>query len=78
MNPMTKDEIQEAKLLWGDIWTFWKKYYHGESDEGFWENLVSDADDLGKKYGSKFVNDLLNVCINDIEDRYKLSCKGSK
>ena len=54
-----------------DLWNFRKKYYHGEDRNGFWEELINSFEALHKKYGNSYFDQLLLVCVNDIERRWK-------
>ena len=66
-----KDIEQEAEFM-SDFWKFRKKYYIPEKSDEYWEALCSAADDLAVKYGyNPYFNNLINVCVNEIDRRYR-------
>ena len=55
-----------------DFWNFRKKFYTPEDQDGYWQELCNAADDLAVKYGyNAYFNNLINVCVNDIDRRYR-------
>ena len=72
MTKMTQEEIAQSKEVWADVYKFWKAYYYGENSSKFWSELVADADKMCEKHkGDEFFANLISVCVNDIEVRYK-------
>lgn len=56
-----------------DVWLFHKKYINGvcDSDE-FWEQVVSESNQIAKKHGeNKFIVGLLLNEIDEMERIYK-------
>lgn len=68
----TDEEIQANKQMWGDIYLFWRSYYHGENSPKFWEELVFDADRMCERHkGDEFFSQMLDLCVRDIEHRFR-------
>ena len=59
--------------LYKDLWSFRKEFYKGEDKEAYWNSLINEADKLSKKHKSDYLDSMLLVCIDDIEDRWKQS-----
>lgn len=65
-------EIPEESRFMTDFWNFRKKFYLPESTDEYWESLCNAADDLATKYGyNPYFNNLINVCVNEIDRRYR-------
>ena len=66
-----KDIEQEAEFM-SDFWKFRKKYYIPEGSDEYWESLCNASDNLAVKYGNNpYFNNLINVCVNEIDRRYR-------
>jgi hypothetical protein len=67
---------------WGmfvDYWQFVQKYYIPEPQDEWWEELISEADKLARKYGNtQYIRDLVLAHIHDVERRYKSGKENSK
>ena len=67
---------------WGmfvDYWQFVQKYYIPEPQDKWWEELISEADKLARKYGNtQYIRDLVLAHIHDVERRYKSGKENSK
>lgn len=67
---MTQEELTAERAIQTDIWLLRKKYYKGEhKDEEFWTMLCEEAEELHKKYNSVYVDQMIFVCIEDIDRR---------
>ena len=71
MASVQASEIPNEQSFMSDYWNFRKQFYYGEESEEYWEALVNETDRLSKKYNSVYVDNILIVCVNDIEIRYK-------
>lgn len=59
--------------MYRDVWNFHKKYIEGicESEE-FWKSVITEANDLSKKYQEcKFMRNLLSNEINELNELFK-------
>lgn len=61
---------QESKFM-QDYWMLRKKFYIPEESETFWQQLIEECDRISKKYNSDFANELLIVCADDIDRRFR-------
>jgi hypothetical protein len=57
--------------MFGDLWNLYKKYYHPEDNDQYWQNIRTDFIDLSKKYGTKFSEELGQVVICELERKAK-------
>jgi len=55
--------------IFGAVFEFYKKY-HSAPD---WESLIRESDELSAKYKSGFLDQLILVCVDDIDRRYMAS-----
>ena len=67
-----KDQMFEKRFM-SDLWYLRNKYYAGEDSEEFWSGLYEDSVALSKKYNSRYLDQLILICVDDIEYRYKQS-----
>lgn len=71
MASVQASEIPNEQSFMGDYWNFRKQFYYGEDSDEYWEALVAETDRLSKKYNSAYVDNILLICVDDIEIRYK-------
>ena len=60
---------EKYKAIYTDIWNFHKKYADLISkDDGFWESVIQDADEICKKHGNcLFVRGLICTVTEEFE-----------
>ena len=68
---VTSKEIPEEFNMFGELFTLYKKYYHPEVEQTWWNSLMKEFKGLNKKYDTKLCTDLCLACIDAIESRYK-------
>ena len=66
-------EIPEEMKFMADFWSFRKKFYKGEEQDEFWTSLIECSDELSKKYNSLYLDQLILICVDDIDRRYMTS-----
>ena len=78
MSEITYEQKRGAQDIWGDIWSFWKRYYNPEPDnDEYWHNLVEDANELARKHNyNKFLEGMILLCVDDIEKREEKKYEG--
>ena len=70
MSALTEDEFTKyEKSIQADLWKFRKEFYHGEESEEYWERLYAECNRISEKHRSLYVDNMLIVCIDDIEVR---------
>ena len=70
---MNNEELKKVYSAINDVWDFLKKFYTAKDDDAFWEELYKAEIELSKKHKSLFMDNLLIVCIDDIETRFNQS-----
>lgn len=62
----------EEWTMFTDYWQFVQKYYIPEPQDAWWEELISEADKLARKYGNtQYIRDLIFAHTNDVERRFR-------
>ena len=46
----TNKEMSTEFQYFGDVWTFFKKYYHVRPDDDYWEAVVEESSAIVQKY----------------------------
>lgn len=61
--------------MFTDIWRFFKKYayVYDRKNKNYWLELIRETDELSAKYNSKLMDQLILVCVDDIDRRYMAS-----
>ena len=68
----TNKEMSTEFQYFGDVWTFFKKYYHVRPDDDYWEELMEEASAIGQKYEQqRLCKDLLLAVIGELERKEK-------
>ena len=55
----------------GEIWTLFKKYYHVQKEDSYWEKLIEDAGAINQKYQCELCKDLILAVVNELERKEK-------
>lgn len=58
MAAVSNKEIPDEFNMFGELWTLYKKYYHPENNDQYWQGIRNDFINLTKKYKSKLSEDL--------------------
>ncbi len=69
MAAVNNKDIPEEFNMFGELWNLYKKYYYPEATDEYWINLRQDFIDLGKKYGTKFSEELGLTIMNELDRR---------
>lgn len=69
----TPEQIQIEREYQTDLWVLRKDFYNPEESEQFWSALIEAVDVIHEKYKSDYVDQMLLVCVDDIEHRFKKS-----
>lgn len=79
MASVSKSDIPEISVFMSDFWNFIKKYYIPESHDGYWEELMHDAAELGHKYKQdRFVAFQINAYLDYLEEKQRGGKKHGK
>lgn len=74
MSAITEKEFNNhEKVIQVELWNFRKKYFHGEDSDDYWRKIIEESDRISRKYNSPYVDNMLIICIEDIETRYRES-----
>jgi len=66
---IVKDDLEKEKAIQQELWNFRKNFYYGEESEAFWQSIINESDTISRKYNSLYVDNMLLVCVEDIEAR---------
>lgn len=65
---MASDYSIESKFM-SDFWQFRKAFRDPVNKEEFWEDLNNKAEELHRKYNNRYLDQLILVCVDDIDER---------
>jgi len=66
---MSKEELSKYHAGFNACWQYYKKYATASnfnSDE-FWQEVVTEADQIAKRYDSAFINKIIFAVIDELE-----------
>ena len=64
--------------LYKDVWNFHKKYSKVQTDDAYWKAVVSESNQIAKKYDNqKFPVSLLLAVVGELERIYKEMIKNA-
>lgn len=55
----TNKEMKTEFDFFGEVWTYFKKFYDVRDDESYWEEAVNEAATINEKYNCQLCKDLL-------------------
>ena len=68
----TNKEMSTEFQYFGDVWTFFKKYYHVRPDDDYWEAVVEESSAIVQKYNNlPLFKDLVLAGIGELERKEK-------
>ena len=73
MASVITSEVPEEQRFMSDFWNLRKQFYNGEEQEEFWAELIDHSDELSRKYQNSYFDQLILVCVDDIDRRYMAS-----
>lgn len=78
MATVTNKEIPQVFAMWGDVFTFQKKFYNApkandstEDKDKFWDEFIIESDAIVRKYDTKLCNAIVLAITDDINERSK-------
>lgn len=60
-------QMKTEFAYFGEVWTFFKKYYYVENTDAFWESVVAEAAAIHQKYHCPLCKDLILAILNELE-----------
>ena len=70
---MEGDELKRIHDCINDAWKFVKTYGQPDGSDDFWERLTQEVENLVELHNEEFMDELLLLCVYDIEQRYNRS-----
>ena len=68
----TNKEMATEFQYFGDVWTFFKKYYHVRPDDDYWVAVVEEGSSIVQKYNNlPLCKDLVLAVISELERKEK-------
>ncbi len=68
---VTNEQMKIEFSYFGEVWTFFKKYYEVQNNDKFWEKAMEEAAAINQKYHCELCKDLLMAVIDELERRGK-------
>ena len=65
----TNTDMKTEFAFFGEVWTFFKKYYLPRPDESYWLDLVEESAAINEKYHCDLCRDLLIAVTKEIQRR---------
>lgn len=67
----TNKDMGTEFAFFGEVWTFFKKYYFPRPDESYWSDLVEESAQINEKYHCDLCRDLLIAVVKELQRREK-------
>ena len=65
-------DIKSTRQIYNDIWNYHKKYLYLRNDEKFLKSMISEKDDLLKKYsGNSFATEMMFAVFKSLVSSWK-------
>jgi hypothetical protein len=63
----TNEEMKTEFAYFGEVWSLFKKYYHVQQEDSYWEKLIKEAGAINQKYQCELCKDLILAVMNELE-----------
>ena len=74
----TNEQMKMEFAYFGEVWTFFKKYYEVEQSDEFWESVIAEAAAINQKYQCPLCKDLILAVLNELERKSKMPQNATK
>lgn len=71
MNPAKNSELPEQFEFCSDIWNFYKKFYHIDNTDTYWQAMVDESNKLHEKYPSRLCKEIILDVLDEFDRRLK-------
>lgn len=71
MASVVKSDIPEVAAFMSEYWALMKNYWIAEDTDEYWDAVMKDAGELGRKYDFQFAKESLLVFLNQLEREWK-------
>lgn len=68
----TNEQMKTEFSYFGEVWTFFKKYYYVGNTDEFWESVIEEAAAINQKYRCPLCKDLVLAVLNELERKSKM------
>ena len=73
----TKEQMKTEFAYFGEVWTFFKKYYDVQQEnDDYWAAVVEEASAINQKYNCELCKDLILAVIDELERKGKAKGKA--
>ena len=73
----TKEQMKTEFAYFGEVWTFFKKYYDVQQEnDDYWAAVVEEASAINQKYNCELCKDLILAVIDELERKGKAQGKA--
>lgn len=67
----TNKEMSTEFQYFGEVWTFFKKYYHVRPDDDYWDAVIEEAGAINQKYQCELCKDLILAIVDELDRKYR-------
>lgn len=73
----TKEQMKTEFAYFGEVWTFFKKYYDVQQEnDDYWAAVVEEASAINQKYNCELCKDLILAVVDELERKGKAQGKA--
>ena len=73
----TKEQMKTEFAYFGEVWTFFKKYYDVQQEnDDYWAAVVEEASAINQKYNCERCKDLILAVLDELERKGKAQGKA--
>ena len=73
----TKEQMKTEFAYFGEVWTFFKKYYDvQQGNDDYWAAVVEEASAINQKYNCELCKDLILAVLDELERKGKAQGKA--
>ena len=73
----TKEQMKTEFAYFGEVWTFFKKYYDVQQEnDDYWAAVVEEASAINQKYNCELCKDLMLAVLDELERKGKAQGKA--
>lgn len=74
----TNEQMKTEFAFFGEVWTFFKKYYEVRQSDEYWEAVIGQLNEIYKKYHCELCKALLLAVLDELDRKSRTIGKAQQ
>lgn len=74
----TNEQMKTEFSYFGEVWSFFKKFYEVQEDDYYWNLVVKEAERIVEKYNRPLCKALVLAVLNELERKSRAEMEAKR